>query len=122
MATLTQPDSAVKVRSKEAPAELPQRFARLDDRPTVDEPALLTLHVAGNETDYWLSLVPSDFGEAFKLEKLIPTNDGPAERGEVYHVLLENEFNHTCECLGFLRWGHCKHLDSIKALRDAGKL
>jgi hypothetical protein len=36
-------------------------------------------------------------------------------------VLLEGE-NGTCECKGFLRHNHCKHLDSLRALRTAGKL
>src|SRR5437899_846614 len=71
MSTLTAPRPAVKPRRR------PQRFARLDDKPTANEPALLTLHVAGKETDYWLYLQPSDFGEAFRLEKIIPTEDGP---------------------------------------------
>ena len=116
MVTLTAPRPAVKARSR------PERFAQLDDRPTVDESALLTLHVAGQETDYWLRVVPSDFGEAYRLSKIVPTGDGPAELGEVYHVLFEDQFNHTCECKGFLRHGHCKHIDSLKALRDAGRL
>jgi hypothetical protein len=116
--------SAPRVKSsarRKAPAN-PQRFARLDDHPAVDEPALLTLHVAGKETDYWLYVQPSDFGEAFRLEKLIPTEDGPAERGEVYHVCFEDQHNQACECKGYLRHGHCKHIDSLKALREAGKL
>jgi len=124
MSSLTQPAPAVKVRRpKKAPAK-PQRFARLDDKPTVDEPALLTLHVAGVETDYWLRLLPSDFGEAFRLMKIIPTNDGPAELGEVYDVLIEDAYTSapSCQCKGFLRWGHCKHADAIKALREQGKL
>jgi hypothetical protein len=119
MATATAERPTVNTRK--APKK-PQRFCRLDDRPTHSEPALLTLHVAGKETDYWLYLQPSDFGEAFRLEKLIPTDDGQAERGEVYHVCFEDEFNHTCECKGFLRHGHCKHLDSLKALREYGKI
>src|SRR5262249_46034972 len=122
MSTVFAPAPRVKARRpKKAPAK-PQRFCRLQARPTVDEPVLLTLHIAGKESDYWLSLMPSDFGEAFRLEKIIPSDDGPAERGEVYHVCFEDQQNHTCECKGFLRHGHCKHIDSLKALRDAGKL
>src|SRR5262245_40379575 len=110
MSTVSAPRPPVKPRSR------PQRFARLDARPAVDEPAVLTLHVADKETDYWLYVQPSDVGEAFRLEKLIPTEDGPAERGEVYQVCFQDQHNQTCECKGFLRHGHCKHLDSLKAL------
>jgi hypothetical protein len=116
MSTVSAPRPAVKPRSR------PPRFAHLDDRPTVEEPALLTLQVGGKESDYWLYVQPSQFGQAFRLEKLIPTEDGPAERGEVYHVCFQDEQNHNCECKGFLRHGHCKHIDSLKALRDAGRI
>jgi hypothetical protein len=100
----------------------PEHFCQIDGTPTVDAPAILTLHVGCDETTYLIRPVPNNFGEAFELTKLEIVDDGPAERGEVYHVLFESEFSESCECKGFLRWGHCKHLDSIKALRDAGKL
>lgn len=29
---------------------------------------------------------------------------------------------HRCECLGFLRWNHCKHTESLAALIQAGKI
>jgi hypothetical protein len=119
MSTVTDPRPAVKQRK---PRAKPQRFCRLDGKPEIDAPAILTLHVAGKETDYFIRPVPSNFGEAFELTKLEIVDDGPAERGEVYHVLFEDEHNHTCECKGFLRWGHCKHVDSLKALRERGKI
>lgn len=117
MSTVTQNRKAVK----KAPSK-PQRFCRLDGRVTVGEPAILTLHVAGKENDYLLEVVPNNLGEVFRLTKLEYVDDGPAERGDVYHVCFEDQFNHTCECKGFLRHGHCKHLDSLKALREAGRL
>jgi hypothetical protein len=121
MATATEPRPAVKTRK---PRAKPQRFARLDDRPTAQEPALLTLHIGAKEFDYWLRLVPSDFGEAFQLTKIVPTGDGPAELGDVYHVLFENSWPDAprCNCKGALRWGHCKHGDSLKPLRERGKI
>src|SRR6516162_7580068 len=105
MSTVSEPSLAVKQRKVRVK---PQRFCRLDDRPTVDEPALLTLHVAGKEFDYWLRLVESDFGEAFQLTKIVPTGDGPAELGEVYYVLFEDSWPEAprCDCKGALRWGH----------------
>jgi hypothetical protein len=28
----------------------------------------------------------------------------------------------SCECKGFLRWGHCKHVDSVQSLITSGAL
>ena len=114
----------VKERKSRKPRAKPQRFARLDGKPTFDEPAVLTRHVGGDETAYSLRVVPSDFGEALRLTKLVPTEYGPPELGEVYDVILEDDYTSgpTCTCKGFGRWGHCKHADAVKALCDAGKL
>lgn len=59
---------------------------------------------------YTLTAVPSDYGRGFCFEK---------ETGEAYHVHVEED-GATCECLGFLRHGHCKHLDGLLALRNRG--
>jgi hypothetical protein len=65
---------------------------------------------------YWLSAVPSDFGQAFYLEKI-----GPEAEESRHHVCLETD-RRTCECKGFTRWGHCKYTDGLAALQAAGKL
>ncbi len=123
MSTVQQTPSSVKAPAKpRKPRATPRRYCRLNGKPSVDQPAVLTLHVAGQETDYLIRPVPSNFGECFELTKLEFVDDGPAERGEVYHVCFEDQFNHTCECKGFGRWGHCKHLDSLKALREHGRI
>jgi hypothetical protein len=67
------------------------------------------------EMRYHLTAVPSDFGRAFRLEKL--SSDGEGD----YHVLLHGPET-SCECLGFLRHGHCKHAESLMALAEAGLL
>ena len=41
--------------------------------------------------------------------------------GSKYHVRLDGEHS-TCECKGYLRWSHCKHIESLLALEQAGKL
>jgi hypothetical protein len=36
---------------------------------------------------------------------------------EQYHVLLaDNPQDHSCDCPGFLRWSHCKHVSGLRAL------
>jgi hypothetical protein len=72
--------------------------------------------VVGDEpwTDYNLARIPSDFGMAFRLVKIL----GPHDR---YDVLLDGERSY-CDCKGFLHHGHCKHVDGLAALVKAGKL
>jgi hypothetical protein len=57
--------------------------------------------------------LPSDFGRAYRLTK---------PDGEQYHVLLADDGRHSSECKGFLRWSHCKHVEGLAALRQAGFL
>ena len=37
-------------------------------------------------------------------------------RGNVYHVRVGQPEDTSCECMGFLRWGHCKHTAGLAAL------
>jgi hypothetical protein len=64
---------------------------------------------------YYVTPIPGDFGTAFQVQKVI------TKGGEVYNVNL-NGRKSTCECKGFLRWGRCKHVAGLQALRDEGKL
>lgn len=36
--------------------------------------------------------------------------------GTLYHVRVGRPDDNSCECLGFLRWGRCKHVSGLKAL------
>ncbi len=55
----------------------------------------------------------------FRLEKANPV---PGEgEPDYYDVLLDGERS-TCECKGFLRYGHRKHVESVRALVQCGKL
>jgi hypothetical protein len=71
--------------------------------------------------DYFLSKVPSDFGEAFLIEKILDNSKADQEESR-YHVLFQNEQDHTCECKGFTRWGKCRHVSGLLALRAKVKI
>jgi hypothetical protein len=68
---------------------------------------------------YFLKVIPCDFGHGFELTKLAGTC------ATVYHVALDpTAGRHSCECKGFLRWGHktlCKHIAGLLALAAAGQ-
>ena len=37
-------------------------------------------------------------------------------QGELYHVRVGQPEDTSCECMGFLRWGKCKHTAALAAL------
>jgi hypothetical protein len=43
-------------------------------------------------------------------------------QGTLYHVRVGEPEDRSCECMGFLRWGHCKHVSGLMALISQGKL
>ena len=94
----------------------PQRFVRLCVRPEGASPGVVRITVGKEHADYFLTLIPADFGRGFKVEKI-----GLHENEPPYHVHLDGE-NRSCECKGFLRHGHCKHSDGLAALVAAGRL
>ncbi len=66
-------------------------------------------------TDYRVSPLPCDpeIGtKAFRFAK-------QGGDGEVYDLYADPVHGLTCQCKGFLRWGHCKHVQTIQA---AGKV
>jgi hypothetical protein len=72
----------------------------------------ITFHIEGD--DYRVASMPIDpaIGHvAFRFRKL--TGDKA-----VYDVHF-NDYGPQCECLGNLRYGHCKHVETLQA---AGKL
>ncbi len=78
--------------------------------------AVVTLTVGKQADDYLIRRLPSDFGTAFAVEKVADPD------GHSYAVCLNGNGTGTCECLGYLRHGHCKHVEGLAALVRAGKL
>ena len=74
----------------------------------MQEAILLPLTGVRGTDVYRVEPVPSDFGHAYAVIR---------PDGEVYHVLVDGNRS-SCECLGFLRWGHCKHLRGVRSLEE----
>jgi hypothetical protein len=112
MSSPTTTGQARKARTK------PERRIGWLARPTPDNPlGVITIHVGHNATEYTLRRLACDYGEAYELAKFV------TQGGEVYHVNLDRQHGrHTCDCKGFLRWNHCKHVEGLAALIAAGRL
>lgn len=96
------------------PRPKPQRSIRWLTPPTAEQCFGVARITVGKESaDYFIRELVTDFGRGFEVTKLIP-NEGA---GRTYHVNLDAQTNHhSCECEGFLRWNHCKHIDGLLAL------
>lgn len=85
--------------------------------PTPERPfGVLELTLGRESNGYFLQPIPSDFGRAFQVTKLL--KDG---ENAIYHVILDGRRS-CCDCQGCQRWGHCKHLDALTLLLERGQL
>lgn len=87
-----------------------------------DRDGTLEAYAPGKPTErYAVTEFPHDLaGRAFRLVKCTAGTDPEAG---CYDVLLgEGNQEDSCECRGFLRWGHCKHVDSLRAVIAEGAL
>jgi hypothetical protein len=109
MATTT----AIRPARQRKPRVKPERRCRLSDG-LGGARRILTLFIGAEAFLYWLESVGTDWGRGFKLEKF--------QDGDVYHVHLDPALGPSCECKGFLKWGHCKHEAALSALVAGGKL
>jgi hypothetical protein len=78
---------------------------------------LVLLHLErGRESHhYYLSEIPSDWGQAFRLEKFA------TQGGQSYDVLVDEGYGH-CGCMGYEAHGHCKHVTALRQLVERGEL
>jgi hypothetical protein len=97
----------------------PERRIRLL-KPIREGFGAVQIFIDGEPHNYLLLPLASDFGAAFRLVKqeLVPQAEGFYELQDTarYNVCLDGERS-SCECPGFLRWGKCKHVSGLAALR-----
>jgi hypothetical protein len=97
------------------PRAKPARSINVAVRPSEVNPFYVVKIVEGKKTDYYsVRPIPSDWGTAYQMAKL-------PEENEPYSVCLAGA-DSTCDCKGHLRHGHCRHVEGLTALANAGRL
>ena len=85
------------------------RVIRLIRRPDRDGVGVLSIVNKGQTQYYVFKEITCDIGgRAFVVHRLGLAN--------LYHVRVGEPRDCSCECLGFLRHGHCKHVQGLAAL------
>lgn len=93
----------------------PTRTIELVRPPSRDGVGVLRITAAGVTQFYTFHELPCEIGgRGFAVHRL--------GLGNLYHVRVGSVADTSCECLGYLRWGRCKHVLGLAALVRAGKL
>lgn len=120
MNSLSAERPAVKPSRAPRKPKVKVRTVRLVQAPSPGRPGTLDIVEDGKPTCFWVRPIPHDFGQAaFLLEKYETQCRG--EDDKAYNVLLAGQQS-SCECLGHMRWGHCRHVEALQKLLDLGKL
>jgi hypothetical protein len=111
------PQATAKQSRPRKPRTKPARHIGVAVRPSEVNPFFVVKIVEGKKTDHYaVTPIPADYGTAFSVEKM------GAEQ-EPYAVNLGDAENlPSCDCKGFLRFGHCRHVEGLTALTTAGRL
>ncbi len=76
---------------------------------TKDEPGVFCIKIKSKLSYYSFQEIPCEIGgRGFALKRV--------ETKPIYHVRIGAKNDCSCECLGYLRHGHCKHLEGLLAL------
>jgi hypothetical protein len=85
------------------------RVIRLIQHPDRDGVGVLSIADKKSMQYYVFKEIPCDIGgRAFEVHRLGLAN--------LYHVRVADAKDSTCECLGFLAHGRCKHIQGLAAL------
>jgi hypothetical protein len=91
------------------------RIIRLVRSPSLDGLGVFSISDGPKTVSYALRELACDIGgRGFVVHRL--------GLGTLYHVRVGNPYDCTCECMGFLKYSHCKHIDALRALIDTGLL
>jgi hypothetical protein len=109
-----QTTTATPTRQRK-PRVKPVRKVGIAVHPSEVNPFAVVRISEGKKTDHYLvQRIASDWGTAFEVTKL-------AAELAPYHVCLAGA-DSTCDCKGNQRHGHCRHVEGLTALTNAGKL
>lgn len=82
---------------------------------------LVTIHAGRVPCEYLVVEYPTRWdGRAVRLAKVTPGSDATADGYDVF--VGRNGQDHRCCCRGHERHGHCKHVDTLRALLENGWL
>jgi hypothetical protein len=92
-----------------------KRTLQLDRSPRLDGVGVFHFTEKEASTYYAFREIPCDIGgRGFAVHRL--------GLGNLYHVRIGKPEECSCECLGFLAHGRCKHLQALLSLERRGKL
>src|SRR4051812_29054858 len=75
----------------------------------------LVIQGCRSHTTYRVKDVPPPWcGQAVQLVKITPGTDREADGYDVFCAAGPGEVD-RCDCRGFLRHGHCKHVEAVRA-------
>ena len=98
-----------------ADTSTPERTIRLVRPTTLDGVGVFFVRVGKSCTYYTLHEIPCEIGgRGFEVHRL--------GLGQLYHVRVGDPRDCSCECLGFLRHGRCRHVLGLLALVKRGLL
>jgi SWIM zinc finger len=92
-----------------------ERSLRLVQSPRGHEAGVLTIREKDKTAFYVFREIACEIGgRAFAMHRL--------GLGTLYHVRVGGPSDCSCECLGFLAHGRCRHVLSLLALIDEGQI
>jgi hypothetical protein len=93
----------------------PERSIRLVRPATLDGVGVFVIAAGGTTAFYTFHEIPCWIGgRGFAVHRL--------GLGHLYHVRIGRRVDCSCECLGFLRHGRCRHILGLLALARHGKI